>query len=216
MDSREPSADERGNRQPKPDGRQGPPCSCSGDCCKPGEQPGSGSCDSPGVGGAGGMWGRLGFRLVIFLVVIAAAVAIGVWSLGRATKNAKAVQARVAERVGTNQDAMGKGFTFVVLAGADRRQTAATTLIAEQASKTLALKGVQAAVVTLKRNDPEFEKLVNSVAVTEFPAVVLLGGTCGPSAVTGDITEDGLLKDYVRVTCTTGCDPTKSGCCPGQ
>jgi len=200
-------------------GSCGPSC-CSSDCCGP--QAGSG-------GRPGGWCGVFRLRSIIFIVVIAAAIAVAAWSLVKANRKAADVPAEtdravaVATSPGLADLAPGKDFAFVLLEGADARETAAATRVIQQVLGTLSGKGVQAAALTLRPNDPRFKKLVSALAVDGFPAVVLLGKTGTPSVVKGEITEDALLRDYVRVTCAVGCAPGAcgigagaSGCCPGQ
>jgi hypothetical protein len=119
--------------------------------------------------------------------------------------------------------APGKDFVFVLLAGDDPQQAVTAAHVLEQVSRTLAQRGVQAATVTVKQNDAGFQRMARAFAVDKLPAVVLVGKGGGPNVVAGEITEDGLLRDYVRVTCASGCGPgacsaeaAKSGCCSGQ
>ena len=116
-----------------------------------------------------------------------------------------------------------KDCAFVLLAGADEQETTAAARAVKQISETLAQRGIQAAAMTIKPGNPDFERMVAAFDVAEFPAVVLLGKGSGPSVVTGEITEDELLRAYVRTTCAPGCassecgaDAGKSGCCSGQ
>jgi hypothetical protein len=118
--------------------------------------------------------------------------------------------------------APGKDFAFVLLAGVDPQQTVTAGQVLDRVSRTLGQRGVQAATVTITQNDAGFQRMVRAFAVDRFPAVVLVGKG-GPTVVAGEITEDGLLRDYVRVTCASGCGPgacsaeaAKSGCCSGQ
>ena len=200
-------------------GSCGPSC-CSSDCCGP----------QAGTGGHPGGWrGVFRLRSIIFIVVIGAAIAVAAWSLIKANRKAAEVPIQtdravaVATSPGLADLAPEKDFAFVLLEGVDGRETAAATLVIQQVSGTLSGKGVQAGALTLKPNDPRFKKLVSALAVDGFPAVVLLGKTCAPSVVKGEITEDALLRDYVRVTCAVGCAPgacgvgaATSGCCPGK
>ena len=228
-DERDRSSDASGGRPNPGAGPEGPgsgelgscgPSCCSSECCGP--QAGS-------SGHPGGWRGVLRFRSIIFIVVIAAAIAAAAWSLVKANRKAADVPAEtdravaVATSPGLADLAPGKDFAFVLLEGADARETTAATQVIQQVSGTLSGKGVQAGALTLKPNDPRFKKLVSALAVDGFPAVVLLGKTCAPSVVKGEITEDALLRDYVRVTCAVGCAPGAcgttagaSGCCPGQ
>ncbi|MFH1220274.1 MAG: hypothetical protein V1694_07445 [Candidatus Eisenbacteria bacterium] len=196
------------------------PSSCGPDCCGPQADSGGSPCGWRGV---------FRFRSIIFIVVIAAAIAVAAWSLIRANRKAAEVPIEtdravaVATSPGLADLAPEKDFAFVLLAGADAQETGAATRVIQQVSGTLSGKGVQAGALILKPNDPRFKKLVSALAVDGFPAVVLLGKTCAPSVVKGEITEDALLRDYVRVTCAVGCAPGAcgttagaSGCCPGK
>jgi hypothetical protein len=205
---------------------QDKPCSCGSDCCSPGTQPGERASG----------WPRL--RSLIFIAVIAAAIAVAAWSLVKANRGGAPAltQMPLEEMVGREganaaslgsvptlaEIAPGKDFAFVLLAGADPQQTVTAGQVLEQVSRTLGQRGVQAAAVTVRQSDAGFQGMVSAFAVDKFPAVVLLGKS-GPNVVAGEITEDGILRDYVRVTCASGCGPgacsaeaAKSGCCPGQ
>jgi hypothetical protein len=189
--------------------------------------------------GGGSFRGILGFRSLIFIAVIAAAIAVATWSLIKANRGEADIQAgqqyeKVLDLEGAsvadieasyNLDSMAPGmdFAFVLLAGADPREVEAATRAVGQASETLAQNGVQAAAITIEPSDTDYERVTDAFDVSEFPAVVLLGKGCGPSVVTGNITEDGLLKGYVRAACATGCGPSgcgvgaaEPGCCPGH
>jgi hypothetical protein len=178
-------------------------------------------------------------RSLIFVAVIAAAIAVAAWSLIRANRSEADIQvegqyeevldlegASIAD-VDASYDLDGvapdKDFAFVLLAGADPREVATATRAMEQASETLAQSGVQAAAITIEASDPDYEQVADAFGVDAFPAVILLGKGCDPGVVTGDITEDGLLRGYVQAACAPGCGPggcgvdaAESACCPGQ
>jgi hypothetical protein len=170
--------------------------------------------------------------------VIAAAIAVAVWSLfvaKRAPAPAGSEVGRPGEAAGGTtaaalirsvptlaEMAPGKDFAFVLFPGADSQETAAVANVVQRVSATLASRGVQAAAITVGTSDAGFLKMAKAFGVEKFPAVVLLGKSC-PSVVAAQITEDGLLKDYVRATCASGCAPgacsaeaAASGCCPGK
>jgi hypothetical protein len=178
-------------------------------------------------------------RSIIFIAVIGAAIAIGAWSLIKANKSEADIQvegqdgevfdleglyrADLDASYGLDDLAPDKDFAFVLLAGADPQEMTTAAEAIKQTSGTLAGRGVGAAAVTIRIDDPRYERMAAVFEVDAFPAVVLLGGSCGPSVITGDITEDGLLRGYVQAACAPGCGPTgcgpdaaKSGCCPGQ
>jgi len=203
------------------------PCSCGSGCCSPGAQPGERA--------SGGRY----LRSIIFIAVIGAAIAVAAWSLVRANRGGApaSTQMPLGEMLGRGSvDALklgsvpsiaeiapGKDFAFVLLAGVDPQQTVTATQVLQQVTRTLGQRGVQAATVTVKQNDAGFQRMATAFGVDKLPAVVLIGKGGGPSVVAGEITEDGLLRDYVRVTCASGCGPgacsaeaAKSGCCPGQ
>ena len=203
------------------------PCSCGSGCCSPGAQPGERASGRPYV------------RSIIFIAVIGGAIAVAAWSLVRANRGGAPVmtQMPLEEMLGRGsasalergsvptiaEIAPGKDFAFVLLAGVDPQQTVTATQVLQQVSRTLGQRGVQAATVTIMQNDAGFQRMARAFAVDKLPAVVLVWKGGGPSVVAGEITEDGLLRDYVRVTCATGCGPgacsaeaAKSGCCPGQ
>jgi hypothetical protein len=177
--------------------------------------------------------------LLIFIAVMAAAIAVAAWSLVKTNRREADIQANVqsgetstledARRVdvgapyGFPDLAPGKDFAFVLLAGADPLEMTTAARAIEQTTGTLAGRGIEAAAITIETHDPRYEDMADVFEVDEFPAVVLLGGGCGPRVVDGDIAEDGLLRGYVQAACASGCGPSgcgpdaaKSGCCPGQ
>ena len=190
-------------------------------------------------GGSGGARCFLRPRSIIFVVVVAAAIAVAVWSLVKANKDAADTGSRVRqENVAARQSARaadpgltpalrdlapGKDFAFVLLAGADAAEAAAVARTVQQASTTLGKREIEAAVVTLQRHDGDFKKLVSALNIDKLPAVVLLGSTGAPTVVAGEITEDTLLRNYVQAACGSVCtggacgiDASAPGCCPGQ
>jgi hypothetical protein len=218
--------DKAGGHSPGSGAAQEGPCTCGPGCCSPGAQPGNKST------------GRSHLKSIIFLAVIGAAVAVAAWSLVKANRGGTVARTQAphqealyrggvtAANLGSvptlAELAPGKDFGFVLLAGDDPQQAATAAHVLEQVSKTLAQRGVQAATVTVKQNDAGFQRMARAFAVDKLPAVVLLGKG-GPSIVAGDITEDGILRDYVRATCASACGPgacsaeaAKSGCCSGQ
>jgi hypothetical protein len=187
----------------------------------------------------GGSRGLQGARTIIFIVVIAAAVAVAAWSLIKTNRTEADVRlekqyeekfalerlsgADFVSSYSLDNVAPDEDFAFVLLAGADPQETMTATLAIEQSSGTLAERGIKAAAITIGRDDPDFERVVDALQVETLPAVVLVGRGCGPSLVAGDITENELLKGYVMATCVPGCGPdgcaegrAASGCCPGQ
>jgi hypothetical protein len=172
-------------------------------------------------------------------VVVAAAIAVAVWSLVKANKDAADAKSQVSqEDVATRQVAgaadagavptladlaPGKDFAFVLLGGSDSGETTTATLTVQQALATLDKRGIKAAAVAVTQHDADYKKLVNAFSVDKLPAVVLLGSGGAPIVVAGEITEDILLRNYVQATCGSSCAPgacgidaSALGCCPGQ
>jgi hypothetical protein len=210
-------------------------------CCPPGSDPAGGSpcCCGPGAGQGGGSRGLKGLTSVVFIVVIGAAIAIAAWSLIKANRTEANV--RYKEQSGEaialehisgvdlvssfNLDniAPGEDFGFMLLAGADPEETITAAEAIGQAVGTLTERGIKAAAVTIGPDDPGFGRIVDQLDVDVLPAVVLLGQGGVPNVVSGDITEDQLLKGYVQAECAPGCGhggcgkcAAESGRCPGQ
>ncbi|MFH1312683.1 MAG: hypothetical protein ABIJ00_05600 [Candidatus Eisenbacteria bacterium] len=197
------------------------------------------SCCGPGTEPGGTSRGAFRLRSIIFIVVIAAAIAVAAWSLVKANRSEADIRADgQSEETSILEDARrldlgapygladlapDKDFAFVLLAGADAQEMTTAAQAIKQTTGTLAGRGIEAAALTIETDDPRYEDMADVFEVAAFPAVVLLGGGCGARVVSGDITEDELLKGYVQAACATGCGPSgcgpnaaKSGCCPGQ
>ena len=102
----------------------------------------------------------------------------------------------------------------MLLAGGDAGESREAAAIVETAAGTLKGRGVEMGYCTIGRDDPAHAMLVDSLGIDRFPAVVLIGNTCGQSVVTGEITEDELLKAYLLATCGSSCGP--GGCGAGS
>jgi len=221
-------------------------CCSDSSCCPPNSGTGAdtSSCCGPGAEPGGASRGASRLRLIIFIVVVAAAISAAAWSLIKANRSEADIQVEgLSEEVSILEDARrvdlgapygladlapDKDFAFVLLAGADPQEMTTAAQAIKQTSGTLAGRGVEAAAVTIEIDDSRYERMADVFDVDAFPAVVLLGGGCGPRVVMGDITEDALLRGYVQAACAPGCGPTgcgptgcgpdaaKSGCCPGQ
>jgi hypothetical protein len=170
----------------------------------------------------------IGPKSVVFILVIAAAIAVAAWSLVKANRKAEDVKAQVGRAKTVTQPTLAyiapdKDFAFVLLAGADSQETITATRTMEQACATLGKSGVRAVALAFRQNDADFKRLVSTLGVAKLPAVILFGKDRGPTAMTGEITEDALLRSYVVAACASGCEPgacgagaATSGCCPGQ
>lgn len=177
-------------------------------------------------------------RLTAFVVVMAFAIAVAAWTLIRANNTDEDLRAQTRSADGFHHAdpgpsmasaeytvdglAPGKDLAFLLLAGAEPEEAADAAQAIEQASVTLAARGVKAAAITVSPDDPDYKRAADALGVAKFPAVVLLGRDCDPCVVTGDITGDGLLRTFVQ-TCAQGCGPggcgtgaAKSGCCAGN
>lgn len=214
-------------------------CCSDSSCCPPSSDTGAGTsgCCSPEADGESRA--MLGLRSIIFIVVIAAAVGIAAWSLIKTRRTEADIQvdgqyeelldsesvsrSDLDSPYSLHNLAPEKDFAFLLLAGTNPEEESAATSAIERTSVTLAGRGIEAAAITIETDNPRYEDMADVFEVAAFPAVVLLGGGCGARVVSGDITEDELLKGYVQAACATGCGPSgcgpdaaKSGCCPGQ
>ena len=215
---------------------------CGGSPCCP-ESPGTGrepvASGGPCCCGSQGGRGAFGLRSIVFIVVVAAAIAVAVWALVKANRNAADAEARggvdqlatarvavAAESKGvpTLADlAPGKDFAFVILGGSNSDEMAAATRVVHQALATLDKRGIKAAAVAVTQRDAEHKALAGAFGVDRLPAVVSLGSGGARTVAAGEITEEILLRDYVQATCGTSCAPgacgtdaSAQGCCPGK
>jgi hypothetical protein len=169
---------------------------------------------------------------VVFIMVIGAAVAVAAWSLTKANRTEAHIRhqeqsggAFTLERISgpdlvssfsLDNVAPGEDFAFMLLAGADPEETMTAAKAIEQAIGTLTKRGVKAAAVTIEPDDPEFDGIVDQLEVDVLPAVVMFGEGGVPNLVSGDITENQLLKGYVQAACGPGCGPGGCGGCAAQ
>lgn len=203
-------------------------------CCPQGQQGGGEEqgCGCSASGASGGS-GTAKLRHIIFTVIIVAAVAVAAWALLKGNKDDEVMQLEEALGTGemlTRPDeasepdelvslaaytldsvAPDKDFAFVLLAGGEGRAMSEELQAIGQASETLAGRGIEIAAITLPTDDPDHIKMADALDIDSFPVVVLLGKGCPPSVVTGDITENALLRAYVLSACEPGCGPASCG-----
>lgn len=178
------------------------------ECCAPGA--GGVECCAPAVGPSG----RL--RLLIFLVVMAAAAAVLTHALMR-----KATSADSGERVdllgSLGPVAGGKEAVFVLLPGDDQRAAEDAAAVVEAAVAKIEARGRRVGALTLRKGSQDHARLAERLSISNFPSVIALGPGCGETVVTGEISEAKLLQAFVVASqpasscgTATACDP--SGC----
>lgn len=197
------------------------PGDCSDDpsCCPPEASCGGApaDCCGPGSDAGGGSRGSSRLRIVAFAIIIIAAVAVAAWSLLR-DRPADIAGGAVTSAYGLAEIAPGMDFAFVLLSGGDAVGSKDAAVAVEGAAEALVGQGVQMGFCTVEAGSPAHSQLVDSLGIDVFPAVVLMGASCGQSVVTGEITEDELLRTYLLATCGASCGPAgcgaSSSCCP--
>lgn len=175
-------------------------------------------------------------RLAVFLVVIAAAVAVLAYGLAfkggsSATEGSAATTiqnddptASLASTPGcamSSGDALtavsvseGTDVLFVLLAGEDRERTRAVAQVLDASVEKIRKQGKTASVRTIREDENGFEELSKQCSISSFPSVAAVGKGSGWTTVTGEITEAQVLQAFVVANQEpSGCS-AGAACCP--
>ncbi len=166
-------------------------------------------------------------KTIVFAIVILMAIAVAAWSflkkntsegVGQTDKQSerdKALQRLCGITLDSlsslNDVAADKDFVFILLPGVNAEDSKNTARVVEQTSETLSRKGIRVGTFTIKRDNPDNKKAVSSLGLEGAPAVLLMGKGCATKVVTGEITEDKLLKGYVLASTPSSCYPDSGG-----
>lgn len=209
------------NREISEKEESGPPC-CSS-VGRPEEE--SAGCGCPGSqDGGGNSWLTSKIKAIIFIVVMVAAVGVAVSSVFREKSGDsvgdtdRAAQSLCGSTLDSllslNQVAADQDFVFILLpaAGAEENERAAGVI--DRASETISRRGVRVANFTIEPSNPDYQKLIDAGGIESLPAVLATGKGCGSEIVTGEITEERLLKAYDSASRTA--DGGRRSCRPSS
>jgi len=106
-------------------------------------------------------------------------------------------------------------FVFVVLPGSDGDSNQEITSQVDGVAEKIRAQGLNVHSMILSPNDPEFSKTTGKLAISQLPAVLILGKNGNGAIVTGNLDETKLLEAYLVVSQSPPCIPgSSSGCCP--
>jgi hypothetical protein len=105
---------------------------------------------------------------------------------------------------------------FVILPGSDGDSTKTLADRISDATAKIEARHTSVGTFTLSASDPEFSITTERLAITQLPAVLVLGNSGNGAIITGDITEGKLLQTYVVVTQPICAPGGSSGCCSGK
>jgi len=192
-----------------------PSCSCSGGQGNTGD-----SSSAPCCGPLPANRTVSIIKKTIFLIVVIAALAVAFNSVAR--KN-KVKQSSVKASINTdyldscgiriesvnvlNKIVKDKDFIFMVLPDKNKGVSRSAADTIEQTLNIISGKGVKTETLTLNPGSPDYDKLVNTYRINRFPAVFALGKGCSMDIVSGEITEEKLLRSYLIAS-----KPMSSGC----
>lgn len=177
--------------------------------CPPSSKSDSPSCGSKDINCCGPSRSR--GKMIIFVLVVLAAVASGTYSLYK--RNAAptmipcyGVSLKTIDALGAQ--AAGKQALFFFLFEGDKDQSQNLSRLVEKSVKTLSANGKRVAAFTLYRDEEGFDELREKLSINSFPCVVVVGRSCSPVVIsTGDITENNLAYAFGRASygCTVPC-----------
>lgn len=161
---------------------------------------------------------------VLFTVSVAAAFALGLYSLFLAAANAHDVRSsaaagflRTAAAADTGKidtafgDPAGQDLVYVVLSDEEVGSAPEAEIAARRAAQTLAASGMTVSVRILGPRDPDFTTIVVQNGVGRFPAVLTVKKDGGIVLVSDVINEKNLLHAYRSVWGkTSSCEDAKS------
>jgi hypothetical protein len=164
-------------------------------------------------------------KKTIFLIVVIAAIAVAFNSVARKDK---VKQPSVKASINTdyldscgiriesidvlNKVVKDKDFIFMVLPDKNNGISRSTADTIEQTLSIISGKGVKTETLTLSPGSPDYGKLANTYKLNKFPAVFALGKGCSMDIVSGEITEERLLRSYLIASKPVA---LKGGpCCP--
>lgn len=106
-------------------------------------------------------------------------------------------------------------FVFVVLPGSDGNSSQEITLQVDGVTEKIRAQGLNVHSMILSQNDPEFSTTTEMLAISQLPAVLILGRNGNGAIVVGNLDESKLLEAYLVVSQAPPCIPgSSSGCCP--
>jgi hypothetical protein len=106
-------------------------------------------------------------------------------------------------------------FVFVVLPGSDGDSGQELTYQVDGVAEKIQTQGLNVRSMILSPNDPEFSKTTENLAISQLPAVLILGKNGNGAILVGNLDESKLLEAYLVVSQAPPCIPGSSGgCCP--
>ena len=194
--------------------------------CSPTSAPCSAASDSPGRS-----WGRM----LLFILVILAAVAVGGYSVLKGDSaetpqskrlsitsapdpNTSEKPPTTAAYCGANLDsaeaieklAADNEAIFVLLPGDNDEQARAASRQVEAAVKKLEGRGKRAAAFTLETTAQGYDRVLERFTVESLPCVIVVGQGCGSSALSGEVTETALLRAFLEASMSVSSSETSS------
>lgn len=115
------------------------------------------------------------------------------------------------EKLAADKDAV-----FVFLSGENDQQAQAVSRRVKAVVNKLSSRGKKVAAFTLNKDADGYDQFAKQFSVQSLPCVVVSGQGCESPKLTGDITEDRLIRAFVEATVpVSSCGPqSDSSCCP--
>ena len=110
-----------------------------------------------------------------------------------------------------------KQVVFLVLPGGEEQTNGQVSQKVGVVVGRLAAQGCRVGSLTLRSGAQDYRQLVKAFNIKKFPAVVVVGGGCLSSALTGEITAQGLIQAFVLASnAVSSCSASggAAGCCP--
>ncbi len=177
------------------------------ECCSP-----SSKSDSPSRGSdCCGPSHRPRGKMIIFALIVLAAVASGAYSLYKrnappATIPCYGVSLKTIDSLGAQ--AAGKQAIYFFLFDGDKDESQNLSRLVEKSVKTLSANGKMVAAFTLYKDEEGFNELREKLSINSFPCVVVVGRSCSPVVINkGDITENNLAYAFGQASygCAVPC-----------
>lgn len=159
-------------------------------------------------------------KRAIFVIVMLVAVAVAAHAIATRAINSRNATLPGSQLLSSlaelNEAAVDKDVVFVVLAGDDQQGVKDVAARVEKVVNGLAAKDKKVGFFTMDKDAKAYDHLAAQFAKGSFPCVAVLGIGCTSSGVTGEVTEERLLRAFVLAsTPVSGCG-TGPACCPSS